>query len=375
MQSVTHPLPFVGTGTAQSVVAQHFGEANCGRKVYVQAALHADEIPAMLVATRLREKLLVLEAQGRLRAEVVLLSVANPLGLNQWLMGAPQGRFELASGRNYNRSFPMLSDAIVKLLEQQPEALTDDIARNRDRVRAAWREALLARPVTDAFGALQSLLMLQAHDADIVLDLHCSREATMHLYTGDECWPAVEPLARYLGSKANLLALDSGAHSFDEAQSYTWYQLRQHFGATYPMPSGPVSVTVEHRGQRDVSYEQAEADASAILQYLTYTGDVDGQVSPLPDLPYPATPLAGSEQFRAPCAGVLVHRAVLGALVEIDQPVFDIVDPVTGDITTLVSRTQGVMYMRRDVRFVNAGDPLGRVTGHRSQRTGMLLGA
>ena len=372
MQSVIHPLPFVCTGTAQSVVAQHFGEANCGRKVYVQAALHADEIPAMLVATRLREQLLALEAQGRLRTEVVLLCVANPLGLNQWLMGAPQGRFELASGRNYNRGFPMLFDAIVERLEGK---LTDDIARNRDAVRDAWREALLARTVTDAFGGLQSLLMLQAHDADIVLDLHCSREATMHLYTGDECWPSVEPLARYLGSKANLLALDSGAHSFDEAQSFTWYRVRQHFGAKYPMPAGPVSVTVEHRGQRDVSYEQAEADASAIVQYLTYTGDVDGRVSPPPALPYPATPLAGSEQFRAPCPGVLVHRATLGALIEVGQPVFDIVDPLTGGVTTLVSRTQGVMYMRRDVRFVNAGDPLGRVTGHRSQRTGMLLGA
>jgi len=372
MQSVIHSLPHVCTGTAQSVVAQHFGGANRARKVYVQASLHADETPAMLVATRLREKLLALEAEDRLRAEVVLVSVANPLGLNQWLMGAPQGRFELASGRNYNRNFPMLFEAIAAKLEGQ---LTDDVARNRECVRTAWREALLDRPVTDAFSALQATLMLAAHDADIVLDLHCSREATMHIYTGDECWPAAEPLARYLGSQASLLALDSGAHSFDEAQSYTWWQVRQRFGAKYPMPAGPVSVTVEHRGQRDVTYEQADADANAILQYLTYTGDIEGDAAPLPDLPYPATPLAGSEQFRAPCPGVLVHRAALGGLVEVGQPVFDIVDPLTGDVTTLVSRTEGVMYMRRDVRFVNAGDPLGRVTGQRSQRTGMLLGA
>ncbi|VVD97702.1 succinylglutamate desuccinylase [Pandoraea iniqua] len=372
MHSVTHPISHLCSGTSQAVVAEHFGNASSGRKVYLQAALHADETPAMLVATRLRDKFLALEVQGRLRAEVVLVVMANPLGLNQWLMGAPQGRFELASGRNYNRGFPMVFKAVAQRLEG---ALTDDVDTNRQRVRAAWGEALAALPVTDAFGSLQHVLMTQAHDADIVLDLHCSREATMHLYVGDECWPAAEPLARYLGSRANLLALDSGAFSFDEAQSYTWWQLRQHFGTTYPMPEGPVSVTVEHRGQRDVSYEQADADADAIIQYLTHIGDIAGDAQPLPPLLHPATPLAGSEQFRAPCAGILVHRAALGKMVEVGQPVFDIVAPLTGEVHTVSSRTQGVLYMRRDVRFVNAGDPLGRVTGQRVQRSGMLLGA
>jgi len=35
----------------------------------------------------------------------------------------------------------------------------------------------------------------------------------------------------------------------------------------------------------------------------------------------------------------------------------------------------GSLYMRRAIRFVTAGAPLGRVTGTRAFRTGVLLGA
>ena len=54
---------------------------------------------------------------------------------------------------------------------------------------------------------------------------------------------------------------------------------------------------------------------------------------------------------------------------------FDIVDPLTDAITTVSSSTDGVFYMRRAIRFVAAGAPLGRVTGAVPVRNGMLLGA
>ena len=50
-----------------------FGTPGAGPKAYIQAALHADETPALLVAQHLRERLLALEAAGRLRGEVVLV--------------------------------------------------------------------------------------------------------------------------------------------------------------------------------------------------------------------------------------------------------------------------------------------------------------
>jgi predicted deacylase len=136
-----------------------------------------------------------------------------------------------------------------------------------------------------------------------------------------------------------------------------------------------VAVTVEHRGQRDVSYELAQHDATAIIDYLTHLGAIEGAPRPLPALRNPATPLAGSEQFYAPCAGVLVHRAAVGSRIEAGQALFDIVDPHSGQVTTVNSHNTGVLYMRRDVRFVKPGDPLGRVSGATPIRSGKLLSA
>ena len=64
-----------------------------------------------------------------------------------------------------------------------------------------------------------------------------------------------------------------------------------------------------------------------------------------------------------------------GGVLHGDEHVCDPVDPLTDETTTIASKTEGVLYMRRAIRFVTAGAPLGRVTGTRAFRTGVLLGA
>ena len=371
MHSQIHSLKSPSPGVAFQLVSHHFGDAGSGRKVYIQAGLHADEVPAMLVATTLCEHLARIEAEGQLRAEVVVVSAANPVGLAQGVMGNFVGRFELSSGKNFNRDFPMLFKDVAAAVADQ---LGADAQANVRAIRAAWRQALLSRAPASLFASLQQALMLLAHDADYVLDLHCSREAGMHLYTGDAIWREVEPLARYLGATASLLALDSGACSFDEAHSFTWYQLQQAYGERYPIPSGSIAVTVEHRGQRDVSHELARQDAQALLNYLIHVGAVQGDAPALPPLAQPATPLAGSEQLVAPVAGMLVYRAAVGQAVTKGQPLFDIVDPVAGERITISAGSTGVFYMGRDTRFVKPGDQIGRISGEHAFRTGNLLG-
>ncbi len=56
-------------------------------------------MPGMLVAWHLKQRLAELEAAGRLRSQIVLVPVANPVGLEQVLMDVPLGRYEMESGR------------------------------------------------------------------------------------------------------------------------------------------------------------------------------------------------------------------------------------------------------------------------------------
>jgi len=79
------PLP----GTARQIHSFHFGPQPANGKIYIQASLHADEMPGMLVAWHLKQRLAELEAAGRLRSEIVLVPIANPVGLEQVLMDVP----------------------------------------------------------------------------------------------------------------------------------------------------------------------------------------------------------------------------------------------------------------------------------------------
>ncbi len=62
------PLP----GTARQIHSFHFGATTAKGKIYIQSSLHADEMPGMLVAWHLGQRLAELEAAGRLRSEIRL---------------------------------------------------------------------------------------------------------------------------------------------------------------------------------------------------------------------------------------------------------------------------------------------------------------
>jgi predicted deacylase len=368
MQLRHHPLHGGALGTQRRVSSFHHGPPDSGRKAYIQASLHADELPGMLVAHHLLRQLAELEAADRLRAEIVVVPVANPIGLDQSVLRRHEGRFELASGENFNRHYPAL---FVPVRARVDGRLGLDAAANAALVRSAMREVVAELPATGEVASLRKTLLGLACDAEVVLDLHCDSEALTHLYTGTPLWPQAEPLARLLGAQASLLALESGDNPFDEACSQTWWQLADHF-VDHPLPLGCLSVTVELRGEVDVAHELAEADARAILAFLTTRGLIEGPVPELPPLPRPATPLAGTDVVSSPVSGVVVYRRALGEWLQPGDVVADVVDPLTGAVEPLRTRTEGLLFTREAQRFVTAGRPLVKVAGARVVRSGKL---
>ena len=363
------PLISPAVGTARQITSFHYGPGG-GRKAYVQASVHADELPAMLVAWALRRRLAAFEAAGRIRGEIVVVPVANPIGLAQHQFGHLYGRFDGNSAQNFNRNFHDLASLVPQQIDAQ---LTGDANANRNAIRAAIGDALAALQPATELDAQRLALQRLSYDADIVLDLHCDLEAALHLYTTAELWPEVEPLARYLDAKASLLVLNSIGNPFEEIHSFCWSRLRERFGARYPVPLAAISVTIEFRGQRDVTYELAERDAQAIVEYLTLRGVIDGRPAQLPSLAHDATPLAGTEPVIAPSSGVLVFRAETGAWLEAGTPVADVVDPLTDEVVTLRNTVSGVMYARHGTRFATAGMEVARIAGNRPIRAGALL--
>jgi predicted deacylase len=368
MQVKSHQLIAPSLGTARSLTSFHYGPGG-GQKIYIQSSLHADELPGMLTAWCLRRKLAELESRGALRGEVVIVPVPNPIGLNQRLQGHLMGRFEMGSSQNFNRNFLDLTPLVAPRLEGK---LKPDATHNRELIRATMGQVLAEqRPATELESQRLALQRL-SYDADVVLDLHCDWEAAMHIYTNPDTWDEVEPLARYLGAKASLLALNSVGAPFDEVHSFCWTELRQRFSSR-PVPYGAISVTIESRGQRDVSHELAQQDADAIIAFLMHRGVVLGTAPSLPNLPFAATPLSGSALVVAPGSGVIVFRTEVGVWLDAGAPVADIVDPLADTVVTIPAPVSGVLYARHLSRFASAGMVIGHVAGAEPLRTGALL--
>ena len=163
-------IPGLAPGTAHSLPVHRFGQPGARPKVYVQAGLHADEIPGMLAAQHLLGLLRAHDAAGRVRGEVVVVPMANPLGLQQRVMGGLQGRFNLADGVNFNRAYPDLAAAVLPGLE---DALGTGPLENIELVRTALLQANADTPAHTPAQHLKRTLLGLALDADLVLDLHC----------------------------------------------------------------------------------------------------------------------------------------------------------------------------------------------------------
>lgn len=371
MRTTLHPLHGLSPGLHAELQVLHFGPADGGPRATIQAALHADEVPALLVAQCLRERLERLEAAGQLRGEVRLVPVANPIGLAQRLLGHHEGRFDLRDGVNFNRGHADLAGAVRERLQGR---LGTDAAVNAARVREALREAAAALPVVTPTEHLKRALLLNAVDCDVVLDLHCDSEAVVHLYTLTPHAALGAELGALLGARAVLLALDSGDAPFDEACSRPWLALQQQL-PQHPLPLGCFSATVELRGQADVDPIQAGADAEAMIEFLRRRGVVAGEPMPLPPAACEPTPLAGSEPIVAPHAGIVVFEAQPGALLAAGGRVATLWCPASGRRTPLHTHSAGVLYARIATRWAAAGQRVAKVAGRTLARTGKLLSA
>jgi predicted deacylase len=356
-------LPSMSPGTARSLDVLRFGVQGARPKVYLQASLHADEIPAMLVLNHLAERLRQATAAGAMRGEVVAVPAANPIGLAQVFQGRSMGRFSLAGAGNFNRNFP---DLVETMDGDIGGRLGQNAEENVSVVRAALADALDTIKPLDEVAFLRHALLRLAHDADIALDLHCDSEGAMHLFMGTPLWPDAADLSAQIGSCATLLATVSGGHPFDEAAGGPWWALAERY-PQHPIPPACLSATVEFRGRSDVSEALAASDADNLFRFLQRRGVVAGDPGPLPAALCDGTPLEGVDMIRSPVAGIVAYEKEPAETVTAGEVLAVVVDPLGEDFasarTELKSRCDGILYGRSEDRLTRPGKLVCRVAG------------
>jgi len=376
-QTETISLTSASPGTRRHLRVHRYGTPGSGPKAYLHSSLHADEWPGLLVLHHLTRLLDQADADGRICGQIVLLPFANPLGLGQRLNGDLSGRFHLDAGGNFNRGWPDLTDAVTSRVNDRLTG--DDLTADIHLIREALRAAVADLPTDTELAELRATLLGLSIDADIVLDLHCDSIATLHVYANRAQHDDALVLTRDLGAPVLLLEDAPGGGPFDEANHGPWIRLQQRLGLDPRLAGGCFAVTVELRGENDITDPLARQDADALFRFLIRKGVLSGDPGPIPEARCTATPLDGVDVGRAPAAGVLAWHKNPGDRVAIGDHIADLVD-IDGDDpdrarTPVSARTSGLLFARQAAVLVRPGDQIFKIAGAQTlaYRTGGVL--
>jgi predicted deacylase len=356
------PLLSTSPGAARHLKVHRIGVRGARPKAYLQAALHANEIPGLLILHHLLDRLLAADAKGEMRGEIVLVPFANPIGLADNVLGNPIGRLSLDKGQNFNRGFLDLAAPLIQRLENR---LSGDAAENVLTIRAAMLDALAARQPRTEVEQLKTALLALAVDSDLVLDLHSEEDALFAVIAGPWCWPALKDLAGDM--QPDTVFLSDSPPLFDTACSRPWHDLAAHFGAARPVPQACLAATLELRGVASVEDKLATQDADGLFRFLRRRGVIGGDPGPLRPPRCEATPFRGVEFVRAPSAGVVVYHEELGSKIAKGAVIAEIVDP-DADIPSRArvavrSGSSGILFGRRHAMLVRPDDTVAKVAG------------
>lgn len=377
-------LPPASIGTRGELVVYHYGpESSVGEeddipRCYIQASLHADELPGMLVCHHLIKLLDAAEIRGEIVHRVCVVPYANPLGLSQTVLGSHLGRFSTTTGINFNRNWLDVSDSLAEKLAEGRGLSDSDPSHNIRLIRRAILAELDTKKTTTAEIEMKRRLLRLAATSDVVLDLHCDNEALMHMYTHTRLWPQMADLAAEIQSECHLTASTSGGHPFDEVASHVWAVLQDRFPRC-PIPMACESVTVELRGESDVSDELAIQDAAALYRFLQRRGFIRGaeKLTPQRPLKRQASPLTAVDMIDAQATGVIVWKVPLGASVQAGQLLAEIVNIENPDAprVAVTSRQAGIVFGRRRHALAIPGQTIVKVAGEEELgwRKGNLL--
>ncbi|RYE60951.1 MAG: succinylglutamate desuccinylase [Hyphomicrobiales bacterium] len=356
-------LPGDAPGHLTTLYWYTVGPEDAETKVHLQAALHADEQPGTMAIHHLLPMLRDADAAGKLRARFVLFPSVNPLGLATRVLRRHIGRYDLETGVNYNRRWPDLHAAIATAL---PQKLGQDAKANVAAIRnavGAWIDA--QRPVT-AIQKLRLHVLKSAHDADIVLDLHCDDESLMHIFTSPDLMPGLQDLADQMGVAATLTAEDSGGGSFDEVLP-SLYRNAQRANPGMPIPIACEAATLEYRGQADTHDALGTVDATGLFNFFIGRNLVDmPAIAPTKSAPGP-TPFEATEVLRTTTPGLLAYRVELGQAVKAGDIVADLIamDGPEAFVarTPIRAGTDGFILSRASAKFAVAGSAVAKIVG------------
>ncbi|PZV39068.1 succinylglutamate desuccinylase/aspartoacylase domain-containing protein [Mesorhizobium kowhaii] len=312
------------------------GTDKAAPSAYLQAALHAGELPGVVAIDALMPMLAKAEAEGRVKGDITVVPWANPIGRAQYHFGEHQGRFHIGTRTNFNRGFPLLAAPDAALLP--------------DTTLGSVDQRLKTRLVRLSLGH------------DIVLDLHCDDEGLAYLYVHTSLWPAMADCAAAMGVDAVMLWSEDTDGTFEGASIMPYQNVPDEVAKL----DRRVATTVEYRGILDVDGALAAADAEGLYRLLVARGVITDTALPATD-PFTGVvaPLENIDMMPAPRAGAVLYDVKPGDRVAKGARLATIVHAPgeTDGRTEVFAPQDGIVLTRRSRRIIRAGEDLLKLVG------------
>ena len=221
----------------QLPVYRFAGSSPDAPSAYIQAALHAGELPGVVAIHALMPQLRQAESEGRILGNITVVPAANPVGRAQYLSATSRAASISERAPTSTATFPCSTGPTPSALPRGHGGRHGRRAPQAPAGRAFGRPRHRPRP------ALR-------------------RRGCAYLYVPVELWPAMEDCAAAMGVEAVVLWQGSSGAAFEEAAIHPWLQMP-------PEEAGldrRVVTTVEFRGQRDVESATADVGRRGHLQ-------------------------------------------------------------------------------------------------------------
>ncbi|MGB0835168.1 MAG: hypothetical protein ACPGR2_11665 [Psychrobium sp.] len=341
-------------GTARQLITHKFIGNKPGKKVYIQAGLHAGEHPGILVLHELISIFQEACRQGTMVGEITIVPCANPIGLSQMIGGELLGRFDLADCTNFNRRFPDLSQY-------------SDIGKQQsiDDIKSNIVAKLQARKVYGEAPQLKHQLLTLALTADIVIDLHCDTQSILHIYAPTAHTDKATELASLMQCDVVITGTDDHAQSFDDVINTFWSSMAP---TAKSGEQTPFAMTVELRGRGDVEEALAKHDAIAIQRFIDAQNESyikrDGEAFS----PQYVRPLNALHQVNAESSGIVVYNVTPGTIVNEGQALGRIINPTIAcrdaSIQDIVAPVDGIIFSVHHAHMTQTGQVLFKISSN-----------
>ena len=346
----------LGENTGHVITVYRFVGNGGGPAVYIQSGIHGNEHPGILVAVKLIELIKGILSTHPLKGSITIVPLCNPIALSQTVQGEILGRFDIHTGKNFNRHFPDLSN---KVIDKCHATRGEDI--DISTVRAVLKAMLDGHTLDDPSEQMKSDLFQLASEHDVVIDLHADNRSILHVYTPEHGADITKILTAELECNLALTGTYDSEGGLDDALNYFWCAMQSEL----LLKTLPVAYTIELRGRYDISEKLTTQDATALYNFLCRMNVIDDKV-PAKKYTHEVFPVNGIDLVKASKCGVLKLYRKLGEHIAEGDLIAEIMElnaVVNNSTTELRSLTDGILFCCSFHGIVPLGQTVYKIAG------------